>query len=744
MSEKQTVLADTQDTLNSEQKQAVLSCDTPVCVLAAAGTGKTRTVVHRIHHLIYNRKANPDSILGVTFTNKAAREMRDRIEQLLPGTANRLWLGTFHSIAARALRRWGDAVGISPSFLIYDEDDSKRLMKQISHEMFGSSLDEFKIHMKHIARWRNQGQQPQHIDLQHDRDNAKQQAFHIYQAYCQKLSDIGALDFNGLLNGWQSLLQNEKGKQDLTDCIQHLLVDEYQDTNHTQADIVTTLGPLMQTVAIVGDDDQSIYSFRGAIANSMQQFLEHMPHSKLIKLQTNYRSGECILQVANSVIARNNNRIQKTLKGVCGPGEKVEMVTALDERHEAQEIVRRIERFTQAGYALNDMAVLLRTNILSRSFEEAFYRAQIPYKLVGGTRFYERKEIKDILATLRASLNPNSELDFLRALAAVPRGVGSKTIQKIQLHARAQGVPVTQIAINDTALTQCGIPAKAAKTLLHFTNELVQLGKQAAQDPTTGIAQINAHDAIVLATEISGIVARLQQDETEENLERVENIHQLLEAARQYVHRAPEVSQSIDAQGFLETAALLSSSEEIGEKTPMGSLWLMTLHAAKGLEFPVVFMPAMEEYTLPHSHAIAQGHYSPALQEERRLAYVGITRAKRHLTLTHARKRLFHGSVQNRFPSRFLRDIPPQYLQGDLLNDAYNMQQSGFAPSAFQTINSSSQHILQPGCRVWHNAFGEGTVVGQANHIGRDSCMHVQFDIDSKKRTIMSAYLKPV
>lgn len=731
--------------LNSEQKQAVLSCNTPVCVLAAAGTGKTRTVVYRIHHLIYTRKVNPDSILGVTFTNKAAREMRERIEQLLPGTAHKLWLGTFHSIAARALRRWGNLIGIQPSFLIYDEDDSKRCMRQISNEMFGMSLDEFKMCAKHITRWRNQGQQPQQIDLQQDRDEAKQRGFQIYHTYCQRLADIGALDFNGLLDGWQRLLQHEQGKQDVANCIQHLLVDEYQDTNHIQANIVLTLGSLMKTVAVVGDDDQSIYSFRGALSNSMQQFLEQMPNSKLVKLQTNYRSGEHILQVANSVIARNENRIKKTLKGVCGPGEKVEIVTALDDRHEAQEVVRRIEQFMQTGYTLSNIAVLLRTNMLSRPFEEAFYRAQIPYKLVGGTRFYERREIKDILATLRAALNLNSEIDYLRALAAIPRGIGTKTVQKVQSHARERGVSMTQLTMDETALAQCGISRKAANSLLRFTNELIQLGQQATQDQHTGTAKINAHDAVVLATEISGIATRLQQDESEENLERMENIHQLLEAAKQYVQCAPETSQSINAQGFLETAALLSNNDEVGEKSKTGALWLMTLHAAKGLEFPVVFMPAMEEYVLPHSHAITQGHHSQALQEERRLTYVGITRAKNHLTLMHARRRLIHGSAQNRFPSRFLRDIPSQYTQGDLPNDSYNMQKNSFMPSSSQSMDDAyGQHTPQSGCRVWHNAFGEGTVIGQANQIGGASCTHVQFDIDGKKRTVMSSYLKPV
>ena len=274
---------------------------------------------------------------------------------------------------------------------------------------------------------------------------------------------------------------------------------------------------------------------------------------------------------------------------------------------------------------------------------------------------------------------------------------------------------------------------------------MVQLGKQAIQDQHTGTAKINAHDAIVLATEISGITTRLQQDESEENTERIENIHQLLVAAKQYVQCAPETSQSIDAHGFLETAALLSNNDTVGEKTQIGAVWLMTLHSAKGLEFPIVFMPAMEEFVLPHSHAIAQGDHSPALQEERRLTYVGITRAKNHLILMHARRRLIHGSAQNRFPSRFLRDIPSQCARGDLPHSVHNMQKNSFMPSSPQLVNNNyEQQIPQSGCRVRHNAFGEGTVLGQANQIGGAWCTHVQFDIDGKKRTVMSSYLKRV
>ncbi|MEM7402930.1 MAG: UvrD-helicase domain-containing protein [Myxococcota bacterium] len=734
----------TENILNPQQQQAVLSCDTPVCVLAAAGTGKTRTVVYRIHHLIHHHKVAPNTILGVTFTNKAAREMRERVEQMLPGVARQLWLGTFHSIAARALRRWGDVIGIAPTFLIYDEDDSKRLMRQISHEMFGMSLDAFKACMKQIGRWRNQGQQPQQVELQQDWNEVQQRALAIYQAYGQNLAHIGALDFNGLLEAWQQLLQHNAGRQHIGGCIQHLLVDEYQDTNQTQANIVMSLGPLMQTIAVVGDDDQSIYSFRGALSDSMQQFLDQMPNAKLIKLQTNYRSVDNILQAANSVIARNDHRINKTLKGVCGAGEKVEIVTALDDRHEAQEVVRRIEQFVHQGHALNDMAVLLRTNMLSRPFEEAFYRAQIPYKLVGGTRFYERKEIKDILATLRAALNLNSEIDFLRALSAVPRGIGTKTVQKVQSYAREHNIALTQLIMNKAALANCGVSAKATANLFDFTQQLAQLGQQAAQDSQTATANIDAHDAIVRAIEISGIATRLQQDEREENIDKMENIDQLLAAAKQYVKYAPETSQSADAQGFLETAALLSSGEEVGNSSSIGSLWLMTLHAAKGLEFPVVFMPAMEEFVLPHSHAITQGNHSPALQEERRLTYVGITRAKRHLTLMHARRRFVHGSAQSRFPSRFLRDIPSQHLRGDV--PSYSNTQ--FAQLLSNPSTTDDEHIAQqpfaPGCRVWHNAFGEGTVLAAASQIGSDMCMHVRFDLDGKKRTVMASYLKPM
>ena len=736
--------------LNPQQQLAVSTCDAPVCVLAAAGTGKTRTIVYRIQHLIRNRGASPESIMAVSFTNKAAREMRDRVAALLPDEAGHIWLGTFHALAARALRQWGDLIDIAPGFLIYDESDSKRLMRQIAEEMFSMTLDEFKVCLRRIGKWRNQGALPDELGEEAQRDEEHQRAVGVYTLYLERLGNMGALDFNGLLTSWQRLLQHSDGKRHLCTQIRHLLVDEYQDTNRVQADIVLCMGRELDTVAVVGDDDQSIYSFRGAVPSNIPQFLKELPGAKLVRLETNYRSVGRILQAANGVIARNSERVGKTLRPIKENGEAVQVVANMDDRVEAHEVVRRIDQFVQKGYSLDAMAVLLRTNSLSRPFEEALHRAQIPYRLVGGTRFYDRKEVKDVLATLRAALNPKSDMDFLRALTAVSRGIGAKSLARVQEQARAQGISLGELSRDERALGSCGIPPRAADSMNQFCRGLGTLEQQAS---------VTVYDALVLAAETSGVVQRLQQEENEENAERLENIAQLIAAAKQYDQWAQESTEAVTgAAGFLESAALLGNGDEEQAGKSPNSVWLMTLHAAKGLEFPVVFMPAMEEHALPHSHALMQGPHSEAVQEERRLAYVGITRAREHLTLLYANRRLVRGSAQGRTPSRFLREIPPECAVGDLPKQfspfgGLPAKNSGEAETFRgnagygQTERTSSQRpvaaSLKVGARVWHNGFGEGVVASYAGRVGSGGdCVRVQFAIDGKLRTVMTDYLR--
>ncbi|MEM7494627.1 MAG: UvrD-helicase domain-containing protein [Myxococcota bacterium] len=751
--------------LNAQQRQAVSTCDAPVCVLAAAGTGKTRTIVHRVHHLIRDRGAAPDRIMAVSFTNKAAREMRDRVAVLLPEEAGHLWLGTFHALAARILRRWGDLVGIPPGFLIYDESDVKRLMRQIGEETFGMTLDETKSCLRRIAKWRNQGILPSELGEEAQRDEERQRAAHVYTLYLERLAKMGALDFNGLLTGWQRLLQHPDGKQRLCSRIRHLLVDEYQDTNRVQADIVLCMGHELDTVAVVGDDDQSIYSFRGAIVSNMRQFLEQLPGAKLVRLETNYRSVGRILQAANGVIARNSDRVGKTLRPSKEDGEAVQVVAAMDDRVEAHEVVRRIDQFVQRGYPLNAMAVLLRTNSLSRPFEEALHRARIPYRLVGGMRFYDRREVKDVLATLRAALNPKSDVDFLRALTAVPRGIGAKSLARAQEQARAQSVSLSELSRDEQALRACGITPRAAGGMHQFCRKLDPLrgfAPKAFDEIETprgalGVAskplQGGAYDALVAAAEASGVVHRLRQEENEENAERLENVGQLIAAAKQYDQWAQESPEAVPgARGFLESTALLGSGDEGQDAGTPNSVWLMTLHAAKGLEFPVVFMPAMEEHALPHSHALMQGPHSEAVQEERRLAYVGITRAREHLTLLYANRRLIRGTAQGRTPSRFLREIPSECAVGDLprsfsANGADRIKISSDAEENTAQISSDTTEPSRwnVGARVWHNGFGEGVVASYAGRIGTGGdCVRVQFAIDGKLRTVMTDYLRPM
>lgn len=727
----------TLENLNEMQRQAVLTLDRPLCILAGAGTGKTRVITHRIAHLIESTGATPKSVMGVTFTNKAAQEMRERIHHLLPYGAERIQLGTFHGIGARWLRRLGHFVGVSPAFLIYDEDDAYRLKKKIASEQFYIPKDALDPYLNLIEKWQNQGLSASEVSP--GDDPAERKARDLYVVYSEKLAASAALDFNSILLKWKELVFNEAAFAIFSSEIRHLLVDEYQDTNAVQAAIVHRIAKAASTVAIVGDDDQSIYGWRGANANHLQQFLEELPNAKLIKLEQNYRSTKSILNAANHIIAHNEGRIGKTLFTTALPGERVKVIRSRSDRAEAERVIEMIRVETIRGVSASSFAVLMRTNGQTRLFEEALRRNRMPFKLIGGVKFYDRKEIKDALATLRAALNKKSDVDFLRAVNAVSRGVGESSIEKIGAYAQEKQLSLNEVCQSPELLLRCGLSKRAFQSLQGFALRLKDLGELSER--------LDAEEAVVEAIQISGLADKFGESESSEDADRLENLHQLVLSARNFVEEAKGRDLPGDVLSFLEASALMSNADE--SLTPQeklsGAVTLMTLHAAKGLEFDHVFLVGLEEYGFPHSRALSEDADPNELEEERRLAYVGMTRARLRLFLSHADQRMVFGTVKSRMPSRFLAEIPRVDLTGDLPYES-QARVSSMGPRVElddEYMREETRTTFRKGARVSHASFGKGTVI-ETRGSGALARATVRFDLDRSERAIVTTHLKEV
>lgn len=714
------------DNLNEMQRQAVLMLDSPLCILAGAGTGKTRVITHRIAYLVEHEHAWPNQIMGVTFTNKAAQEMRERIKQLLPSGGNRVQLGTFHGIGARWLRKLGYFVGVPPSFLIYDEDDAFRLKKTIgAHLNIGK--DDLDPYLNWIETWQNLGLTASEVPLADDMIGRKSKE--LYTRYVEKLSEAGALDFNSILLKWKELLYHEEAFEIFCREVRHFLVDEYQDTNVVQAQIVHRIAQRVETLAVVGDDDQSIYGWRGANANHLQKFLSEVPNAKLVKLEHNYRSTKSILEAANQVIAHNEGRIGKSLFSTSQQGDNVTVLRHRSDRAEADRIIEMIRLETLRGVSASSFAILMRTNAMSRLFEEALRRNRMPFKLIGGTKFYDRKEIKDALATLRAALNPKSDIDFLRALNAVSRGVGDTSIEKMRLVATQKKLPLQEACASAELIKEAGLSKKASGALLQFT--------QALRELRDASLNLDAEEAVVEAIQVSGLSDKLASSTSSEDSDRLENLNQLVVSARNFVENSQKEGQFGDALTFLEASALMSSADELlNEKEALyGFVTLMTLHAAKGLEFDHVFMVGMEEYGFPHARALAHEAPETELEEERRLAYVGMTRARLRLFLSHADQRMVFGTVKSRMPSRFLKEfVGPKMFESPRASPERRIE----LDPEFGTREESS---LRKGVRVVHVSLGTGTVL-ETRGAGALARAVVRFDRDRSERAIVATHLQ--
>lgn len=676
--------------LNSEQQRAVVTTDGPLLILAGAGSGKTKTLTHRIAYLIATKRATPYNILAVTFTNKAAREMRERVALLLGENPNNRsfmpFMGTFHSICVRILRQDGEYAGIPRNFIIFDESDRLNAVKQASKQLMideksysprsiAGMISSAKNELMTPAEYNGAGSGPLH-----------QAASQVFPLYERLLKDAGALDFDDLISRTAHLLQSQpEVKQKWVKQFAYVMIDEYQDTNAAQYKLVQLLTGPARNIAVVGDDWQSIYSWRGADFRNILNFERDYPKTTIIKLEQNYRSTKAILDAAHAVITKNQQRSDKKLWTEAGAGQPVQVLQVNNERAEGEAIVRRVKNAVDARFRkYSDFAVLYRTNAQSRSIEETFIRYGIPYRVIGGVRFYDRKEIKDIMAYLRLIFQPEDRISFERIVNVPTRGIGARSLENFYAWQSAGNLSLLN-ALQTVAMHPT-LTGKARKGLLELGEMLASMREVMDDAPLTALL-----DSLLRRLDYLSYL----DDGTVQGESRKENVKELISVAQEY--------QDLGLSGFLEEVSLVSDIDSADSSS--NAVTLMTLHAAKGLEFPVVFLTGLEETIFPHSRAL----YDPQeMEEERRLCYVGMTRAKQELYLIHANSRMLYGGVQHNPPSRFLSEIDAQFQVDNMFAGG-----SPFAQQTYDDSNQEPQYLpeLAEGDSVRHKLFGVGTVM---------------------------------
>ena len=700
--------------LNPQQRQAVLATDGPVLILAGAGSGKTRAITHRIAHLVLERGVPSDAILAVTFTNKAAGEMKARAEALLAGQPLRSWISTFHSLCVRILRREAEGAGLPRDFVIYDEDDQ---LSAVRDALRGLDLSE-KLHpprrlLSRISAAKNAGRDPE--------EEGASDAVGVYARvaarYREILAAAHALDFDDLLLRTVALLDADAGvRETYQRRFRYVLVDEYQDTNRTQYELMRHLAGKDGNITVVGDEDQSIYSWRGADIRNILDFEADFPGARILRLEDNYRSSQAILDAASALVAHNRQRKGKTLRATRDGGDPVHLHQAADEFEEAAWVVGRLATVRGRGRA----AILYRMNAQSRLLEEALMRQGLPYTVVGGVGFYERREVKDLLAYLRLVVNPADGMALRRVLNVPPRGIGAKTLDEIErVAAQRHASPWEALGVVED---ERRLPARATQPLGRF-RELIE--RLRAEREALGVKEL-----LQRILQASGYAAALAEADTHESQDRLENLAELLSAAAEYESR----EESPTPAGFLDRVSLLSESDVARDDAPVV---LMTLHSAKGLEFDWIFLAGMEEGLVPHARSLQS---DAGLEEERRLCYVGMTRARERLFLTFAQSRQVFGQRRLSEPSRFLGEIPravmtmtsesrrfePEYVPRRRSPEA---ARSADAPAP---ANLSG---LRAGTRVRHPLFGVGTVL-RADGAGDDLKLTVSFPGVGAKRLV--------
>ena len=671
------------DTLNEQQREAVYHTEGPVLILAGAGSGKTRVLTHRTAYLIEECGVNPYNIMAITFTNKAAGEMRERIDQLVGYGSESIWVSTFHSTCVRILRRHIDQIGFDTNFTIYDSDDQKTLMKDICKRLnVDTKIYKEKSLLAAISHAKDELISPEEYATRAaaSGDYAKKKQAEIYREYQEALRKNNALDFDDLIVKTVELFRVDAQVLDYyQERFRYIMVDEYQDTNTAQFELVSTLARKYKNLCVVGDDDQSIYKFRGANIYNILNFEKHFPEAVTIKLEQNYRSTQNILDAANSVIANNVGRKRKTLWTDNAQGKKIGFRQFETGYEEAEYIAKDIAGCVQSGaYHYGDCAVLYRTNAQSRLFEEKFIVSNIPYKIVGGVNFYARKEVKDLLAYLKTIDNARDDLAVRRIINVPKRGIGATTLNRVADYAAEQDL--------------------SFYNALKMADDIPTLGKSAAKiHPFVNFIQvmrsklelISVSELLQEIIDETGYVKELEAEGTEEAQARIENIDELISKVVTY----EEGEEHPTLSGFLEEVALVADIDSLEEGSDY--VVLMTLHSAKGLEFPKVYLAGMEDGLFPSYMSIAYDSSSEDLEEERRLAYVGITRAKEELTITCARQRMIRGETQYNKVSRFVREIPSELLDGELRRSMRSAGSSLDGESAFPSFLQNKSAVAK-------------------------------------------------
>ncbi|MFP4537686.1 MAG: UvrD-helicase domain-containing protein [Dichotomicrobium sp.] len=658
------------DALNPEQREAVETLDGPVLVLAGAGTGKTRVLTTRVAHILATGRAKPYEVLAVTFTNKAAREMKQRVGEIAGGIAEGMpWLGTFHAIGARILRSHAELVDLQPSFTILDTDDQLRLIKQVIQ---AANLDEKRWPPRVLASlidgWKNRGVSPDRLTDEDDHSFADGRAGELYAAYQQRLIDLNAVDFGDLLlQGLRLFRDNPEVLARYHRKFKYLLVDEYQDTNVAQYLWLRLLAQGNHNVCCVGDDDQSIYGWRGAEVDNILRFENDFPGARVIRLERNYRSTGHILGAASGLIAHNEGRLGKTLHTQDGDGEHVSVMGVWDDEEEARLIGEDIEQLQRQGHSLNDMAILVRASFQMRAFEDRFVTLGLPYRVIGGPRFYERQEIKDAIAYLEITLNPANDLKFERILNVPKRGLGEATLKMLRAHSRREGVPLARAA--RTLVETAELKPKPRKALADLLAQFDRWRAALEQMPHTELAE--------LILDESGYTAMWQNDKSPQAQTRLENLKELIRFMGEFDSLA----------GFLEHVSLVMDAEQDSDGDRVS---LMTLHAAKGLEFDTVFLPGWEEGLFPHQRALDDSGMA-GLEEERRLAHVGITRARKRAKITFAQNRRVRGLWQAALPSRFVDELPEDHVEAEPAPTAYGFAAPGSDYNVFDMAEAAGR-----------------------------------------------------
>ena len=732
--------------LNREQQEAVLHVDGPLLILAGAGSGKTRVLTYRIAHLIDECGVNPWNILAITFTNKAAREMRERVDKIVGYGSESIWVSTFHSTCVRILRRYIDRLGYDTNFTIYDTEDQKTVMKSVCQKLqLDSKLYKERMLLNVISHAKDEYISPNEFLLEAKGDFRQEKIAQAYVEYQKELKKNNALDFDDLLVKTVELFQS---CPDVLEYYQnrfrYIMVDEYQDTNTVQFKFISTLARQYRNLCVVGDDDQSIYKFRGANIRNILDFEKVFPDAKVVKLEHNYRSTQNILNAANGVIANNRGRKEKALWTENEQGEPILFQQFQNGYEEAEYVSGEISKKVRKGEAeYQDFAVLYRTNAQSRLFEEKFLYANIPYKIVGGVNFYSRKEIKDILAYLKTIDNGKDDLAVRRIINVPKRGIGNVTLAKVQAYADSRDISFFEALEEAGEIPGLGKAALKIQPFVHLIHEM-----------RLSLADMSMQDLIQAILDKTGYAEDLKNEDTDESEARLENIDEFINKAVTYEEGAEEPNLS----GFLEEVALVADIDSVEDGD--NRVLLMTLHSAKGLEFPYVYLAGMEDGLFPSYMSIAADDPTEEIEEERRLCYVGITRAMKELTITCARCRMVRGETQYNNVSRFVREIPSELLARKSVmprepkkpevpqNTSYQKAKEAFRtktfdPQQFKVVKADKLDYTV-GDQVSHVKFGKGTVL-EITEGGRDYEVKVDFERFGVKKMFASfAKLKKV